>query len=109
MSPRDQRAMNRLGTEFPQGALLLQLAPQHQNQIFGLPVGPMDRVCNRWTTIPIDSVQSLTSRPRNPWLHRVERHARAPRDGAKRSTSTHHRDDLPARVRECVFLRIAQY
>jgi hypothetical protein len=108
MHLRNQCAMNRLRTELSQIALFLQLAPQRQDQILGVTVGPMDLARDRWPIMPVDSIQPLTSGAGNPALYSVQRHTGTPRDRAKRNAPAHHRNDLPPCLREGVFLRMAQ-
>ncbi len=103
---RVQHSGNGLRPKFTERTLVFEFAAQCEDQIFGRGVGPVDRVCDMRAIIPVHSVQSLPRRARDPALHRVQTHTMSPRNGAKGSASTGHRDDgLPPR-REGIFFSI---
>ena len=99
----EQRPINGLRAKFAEGALVLEFAPQREDQIFGVLVGPVDRVRDMRTVSPVHPVQPLPGRAGDPALHRVKTHAMSPRDSTQGSASARHRDHMSAPLSERIF------
>jgi len=101
--------VNRVGAELAQVALVFQLASEAQDQCLDSRGRPMNRVGDRRLIGPIDAVKSLSIRARDPALHGVETHTRAPRGGPQRRALTDQRHDVPPSGCPRVFFVMIEY